>query len=593
MTGRAGPARAVERCLTVRQSILQAAAKLQSASTSIETSFLEVGRRLSGSIEVLERLSVRFGSLQAELESPEMQGATQRLARVAAQIAELDDARQGESQALGDLTGIAAGLRRRINEILREVRTIDVLAINARIIAAGLGAAGTDFVDYIGEVAEPLDLARTNLQRFQDDLKEAQDHLHSAGRSETAFGQRYAQTIATIPRQLADDIAMIASRRQIALAAAAEVAVKSRQLGNDVGKAIAALQVGDATRQRLEHASHLAALITRALDPAGDARLEAPDEPWSDLSEDERVALAAAGCALQAAQLTDMASEFGHNGDTAQASLQALTQKAGDILRGGSVVYGADGSGDAPFMAELEQDVGEAQALFAGFRAARERADQALGSVLEIAKRLATHIRTVRDVETDIRIMGVNATLKCDRLGSIGRSLNAIAYEVTASSGRTASQAGAANADVDRILAAANSVAGAASAEKMEKIAAVTNAMTASIEALRAVAGNFTLAFDALTRDCGEVSNLLSETAASLKAVRDIDGEIRAAAAEFAALARDAAPAPKEARRKLFELVARDYTMAREREVQARIAPETITSIAPPAPQAELDDILF
>jgi len=577
----------------VRQSILQAAARLQSASTTIETSFLEVGRRLGSSIEVLERLSARFGSLRAELESAEMQAATQRLSEVAAQIAELDDARQGEGQALVQLTGIAAGLRRRIDDILREVRTIDVLAVNARIIAAGLGAAGTDFVDYIGEVAEPLELARTNLQRFQDDLKQAQDHLQRAGRGEAAFGERYAQTIATIPRQIADDIAMITSRRQIALGAAAEVAVKSRQLGTDIGKAVAALQVGDATRQRLEHALHLAALIAGLLDPAGGGGNGQPDGPWMDLSDDERVALAAAGCALQAAQLADTASEFGGNGDAAQASLAALTQKAGEILRGGSAVYGADGSGEAPFMAELEQDVGEAQALFAGFRAAREQADQALGSVLEIARRLASHIRTVRDVETDIRIMGVNATLKCDRLGAIGRSLNVIAYEVTASSGRTAAQAGAANADVDRILAAANAVAGAASAEKVEKTAAVASAMTASIDALRAVAENFTLAFDALTRDCGEVSSLLAETVASLGAVHDIDELITTSAADFAALARGAPAAPPDARRKLFELVAADYTMAREREVQARLAPETVTTSAAPAPQAELDDILF
>lgn len=581
----------------MRQSIQQAAARLQSASTTIETGFLEVGRRLGSSIEVLERLAIRFGSLRAELESPDMQAATQRLAGVAAQIAELDDARQGEGQALAHLTGIAAGLRRRIEDILREVRTIDVLAVNARIIAAGLGAAGTDFVDYISEVAEPLDLARTNLQRFQDDLRQAQEHLQSAARGEAAFSERHAQTIATIPRQLADDIAIIASRRHVALTAAAEVAAKSRQLGGDVGKAVAALQVGDATRQRLEHALHLAALIASMFEPADDGRGERRDEPsealWADLSADERRALAAAGCALQAAQLADTASEFGGNGDAVQASLKALTQKAGEILRGGSAVYGAENSGNAPFMAELEQDVAKAQALFAGFRTAREQADQALGSVLEIANRLAIHIRTVRDVETDIRIMGVNATLKCDRLGSIGRSLNAIAYEVTASSGRTATQAGAAHADVERILEAANLVAGAASAEKVQRIAAVTGAMTASIEALRAVAANFTFAFDALTRDCGEVSTLLAETAESLSAVRNLDEQIKASAADFAALARHASAAPPEARRKLFELVARDYTMAREREVQARIAPESITAVAAPEPQAELDDILF
>jgi len=119
----------------------------------------------------------------------------------------------------------------------------------------------------------------------------------------------------------------------------------------------------------------------------------------------ERQALAAAGCALQAAQLVDAADEFSREVGSVHATLGQLSADAHEIVHLSRTIYGTSGHGDGPFLKELEDNVLQAHTLLTGFHAARVSADRAMGSVLEIAARLTEHIGTVRAVESDIRIM--------------------------------------------------------------------------------------------------------------------------------------------------------------------------------------------
>jgi hypothetical protein len=70
----------------MREDILRIAAAVNSAVDLTEGEFLEVGRRLATSVEVLQRLTTQFGTLRVELESHEMQGAADSLLRVAEQV---------------------------------------------------------------------------------------------------------------------------------------------------------------------------------------------------------------------------------------------------------------------------------------------------------------------------------------------------------------------------------------------------------------------------------------------------------------------------------------------------------------------------
>jgi hypothetical protein len=580
---------------TAAAEILRIADAIKCVCGITEDRFLEIGRRLGSSVEVLERLNALFSKLQIELDSPEMRGATEGLAQVAAQVSVLAGTRQDERDALQRLSRIAAGLGSRIDKIHDEVRTIEVLTINARITASTIGLASADFLTYFGEIGKALKVTEINLRHFRDDLKEVNTHLRVASASEADFDARQAATIAVIPQRLSESIRLITTRRHAAAAAAGQVSDRSRHVGDGIARVITALQIGDATRQRMEHVQEVAELLAQILGSDQGAGAAA-DEPWMTLTDPQRQRLVVDGCALQTAQLLDTAEEFGREIASVHSVIAELSADAREVVRLSNATFESAEQNGA-FLSELEADVGQTHALFDGFYASRVSADQTMGSVLEIVTRLAQHIRTVRRVEADISIMGVNATVMSGRMGSVGAALRVVADEVAKSSGRTASESKAATADVENIVSTAKSMVGQEQSDRLAQITAVTELMKTSTTRLRGVAHGLSSALDALRRDGLAVAKHLDDTAASLSVAEDIDSTLRLAAKDFSAIAATlpAADAPAaEAGARMFQLIAARYTMARERDILATIAPGSATAMAaaPPA-QTSIDDMLF
>jgi hypothetical protein len=87
--------------------------------------------------------------------------------------------------------------------------------MNAKIMASGIGSAGTDFLDYVGEVGRSLKLARTHLELFRDDLNRVNNQLHDATSSEAEFNKRYSATMTVVPRQLSDNLDIYRHPRRV------------------------------------------------------------------------------------------------------------------------------------------------------------------------------------------------------------------------------------------------------------------------------------------------------------------------------------------------------------------------------------------
>lgn len=550
--------------------ILATAKALGNAAGVAEETFLDTGRRLGDAAGLLEHLVERFGSLQGELDGDAFRRATGSLSAVAARAAALGGDRRDEHAALDELIGVTTRLRRRIDEIAKEIRTIDVLTINARITASGIGSAGTEFLDYIGGIGRSLAVTNTNLQNFRAELAEVATHLGAASKGESEFSARHAETIAQVPRRLEASIALITDRSRSAAGAAAEVGIRSRRLADGVGRVVMALQCGDATRQRIEHVVATADLLARIAD--ADAR----SGVFAGLDPDARRALVGQGCALQAAQLADAADQLAREIAAVHRSLAHLGDDAREVVRLGHDVYGSASRGDESFLSELEADVSRTRLLFESVRAARDTADGIMAQVKRIAERLVGHIATVRAVEADIRIMGVNATLKSSRLGTIGRPLSVVAEELTRSSARTAAEAVAAGTDVRTIVDTTEALAGERQAARRAEIAGVIDDIGAAISCLHGVGATLAEALASLGRDGTTVVDLLADTAAGLARAETIETALREAATRFAAAAAGAGPLPKGAAADaMLADIASRFTMAREREVHARTAPKS------------------
>ncbi len=576
---------------------------IRSVSTSTEARFLDIGNRLGMAVETIGTLTQTFDLLANELKGENLRDATHELSRIISRVTALARAHDDERGALEQLAELTSRIQHRVGQMGKAVNGIGMLAINARIEAVSIGNAALDFASFTTDVRRTLGLAQTSLDHFTSELGGVGNRLRTAAASQLALAQHQKAAIHSIPGRLAASVSAITDRSKRAVAAASAVTQKSRQVGQRISSAVMALQIGDTTRQRLEHVEYALDILSAIMAPPSDGRAGRHGD-WTALTAAQRHALAGLCCRLQSAQLLDAADEFDQEVRQILSSIQQLSGDARDIMQLGNAAVGASNNQQGTFLGEVEAQVGEVSELLDALGTARREADQVAVSVTEATIRLVSHTSTLKSLEDDIRIMGLNTTLKCGRLGDVGKPLIVIAQELRVYANQIAVEAGAITINLDSIVATAGSLSSGQQEEKSADVSAIATGMASSVSRLRTAGESLADAVTILARDTAGVAELLGDTVARAAMHDDISKIMRQAAAELAKSAadsdgRDGVLMPETGR--MLDLFMGSYTMDRERMVHARYSNGHVGAVAavvrPSAPAraapADLEDVFF
>ena len=583
--------------MPVHAELASVAKRLGTVSSLTEGKFLEIGEKLESSIGTLAILNQTFAQLHQELDSENVRQAAAGIRTAAARVGDLAQAHGAEKDAIGRIGGLAADISQGAATIAAAVKGADVLSIRPRIAAANLGYAAGDFTEFANEITRTLKLAQGTLDRFRQELADTTRNLAEARAGQAALDRDQSGSMQAIPARLSHSIDAIAEGSRRATDAAAAVQEKSRQVSERIASAVAALQIGDKTRQRIEHAEFALNILGAILAAEGD---------WAELDAAQRQELVSLGCRLQAAQMTDAAEDFEREIRQTVAALSQLGGDAREILRLGNTTYGGGGSARGAFLLELKDDVSHAHVLLEAFSAARSSIDGVINAVSQSGASLFRHISMVRSLEADIRIMGLNATLKCGRLGQKGRALSVVAHELRVYANQIQAEAGAVMTGLEQVVTAAETLSKRGDAQGGVEIAAIGDSMTASVQRLGAAGESLAGALVALQRDSTGVASLLDEAAQRMSVREEIGQALTRAAADLAAFA-DASTSPAievspEALR-MLEMVARTYTMVEERVIQDKVVrqffpnaadlPRIADTALPAASAQAVDEMLF
>jgi hypothetical protein len=348
-----------------------------------------------------------------------------------------------------------------------------------------------------------------------------------------------------------------------------------------------ALQIGDATRQRIEHVDFGLGLLPGGSNAAANGS-----------GQSGTPAFVAANYRLQSAQLSDTALEYSTNVRQVADSLANLATEAHTLRRVGNEAYGGSDREGHASIHEVETRVAEALSLFKEFGTAQAEAARVAASVSEATVSLCGHLNEVQSLEADIRIMGLNTTLRCSRLGPEGLPLNLIAQELRSYANEFAKEANALVPEVANVAAIANALRARSEADVEAQIAELADGMETALSPLRAVGEMLGNTVAAMERESVRIAGLFADAAAAIGIEDEIGQALRQAAGGLAAMVpsdeactEDLMPDDEE----LFDLIARGYTMASERLVHERSLGRPCA--AAPAPQAsaeaELEDMLF
>jgi hypothetical protein len=489
-----------------------------------------------------------------ELEGEKPGVALQALLGIAARVTSLGQNQSQENTRFEQIRRLTEAIGGRIGQMKVSLKDVDALAVNSKIAAASIRAPGSDFTSFANEIGRTLQLTRTTLDQFGAELDIVRQHVAVAQTGQQTFDRRQQEAAGSITDRLSATVKSIAQQHERVARASLEVRLGSARVHQRVCDAILALQIGDITRQRLEHADAVLAVV------AGRPGLDA---------DDHRTFVSLAH-RLQSAQLIDAARNFDRDVRQVIDSLNSLAAEARALRTIGDAAYGAADRNGGSFITQLEGQIAEALALFESFETARAEVAGVTATVSDATAGLCGHLRTVQSLEADIRIMGLNTTFKCARIGREGLALSIIAQELRGYANGFAKEAGTLMQEVEAVAGISGLLTSGIAKDQATTTSGGTRAMRDSLVTLRQMGQMLDQAMQELKLDSDRVVRLLVETVSNLAVQAEIGQVLRDAARRLAGLspsgAVNFAELPPAVVQKL-ELIERGYTMANERAV--------------------------
>lgn len=532
-----------------------AADRLARARRTVEGRFLEAGEVLGRAVEGLSALVTALEQLAGAVDAGAVAETTAELNAAADGLMRLPERRGRRREGIARMNTAGRGLGGGIEEMRRNLAYLRAYAINVKITAGGIADAGREFGDFAQEICDCIEAGRGQLDAFEAELRALANTFYAAAAKEQTLADQCADLLPALPNGLRRSAEAMAAQRQRIGQAAVGVSHLARTVQRKVGQALGALQIGDITRQRLEHVDEGLAMLAES----------------RGLTDDQSRRLSAYVHGLLAAQLRAASADFHADVGRIGKAMSGLAVDAREILRLREMAFGDDKAGG--FLGQLESQVGQAVTLVDDMSRADDEARGLGGEVADATARLAERIVGLRDMKTDVQQMALNTTLKCSRIGEPGKPLAVIAVELRLHAGHMETSVQSALTGLDGLTEGASDLSGERDAQ-MEgglAVADIGARLGGAAERLRQAGEAVEADLEQLARQGDAVVDALNSAVARMDFQREIGAVIDAAAQAFDQRAGgfihvDDLEAPLG---DVLERLAKRYTMAQERETHA------------------------
>jgi hypothetical protein len=253
-------------------------------------------------------------------------------------------------------------------------------------------------------------------------------------------------------------------------------------------------------------------------------------------------------------------------------------------------VYGDAGQST---LGAFSAEVHNAVAVLRNCETERHKLEGVAHDVQATVKVLLDHVEAVREIEANMRLVSLNAAVRCAQLGPRGRALNVIARQLRELTGETVIAAESAMESLGQAAALAQSFSAASSGEAAGQVGWLEREAVSAVGLLETVDKRLGDALALLNQDGPVAIRHLGEAAARLSGHAAISETMADARFRLEELAGEPA-APPAAALPLFAHLRKSYTMEAERKIHRDLVPDDAAEApAEPEPGAELDDLLF
>ena len=556
-------------------SLADIGTNLAALAASLDARFVSAGTALASAYDIVERL---VSSLEGVTNAMNRQAATtaiETMRLTADRLTGLPKEQSRRQQGLDMIQASSAELFQHLKQIRRTLSFLHICGHNIKVTAAGADG----FASFADHMFAKLEQAERQVDEFEAEISQLGHSIGKMAAADRLLVHECSAVIPRVPQKLAADALALQQLQDSSAALAEQIAGLARDIRGKVAAALGALQIGDITRQRLEHISESIALL--------DAHIAASDEEPATGRY-----LAGHVTALVAAQAADSVADFLRESGTLSGSLRGI---APDAVRLAEMRQGGGSGGEIQqVLQRLEQDTSEIANVTRQLCAAEADSAKLGHATSRAADSLLGKLKAVNRIQRDVEQMAWNTALQCRGLGADGRGLAVISQEIQSFSRRLAGIWEMVSQSFDRIDSAARTMGDAAPD--------TDDMLLQALEAIRNGSASMEASLSGIDQDALQVGAMLRDTTDDIGCEAEIGPALTRAVEGLTDLANtveirsddEVAEPARQSLAALMEQIAARYTMAREREVHRAFLPAGANDDVPePADASAGDDDLF
>ncbi len=536
---------------------------LEHARSRLEDRFLEGGAVLAAALESVSDMISSLDQITAALGQDTVDATVADLAATTRQLVLLPELHTERQRGMRNLWSLGGTLKTHVDEMLETLRYLRTFAVTVKI----TGAGAAEFAGFADEMLDKIQSGRDQVDDFDARLGALMEQLREACSFGDDLQRQYDGVVPGVTRNLDKDAARMSAYHADVRRVAHELAELVRQVQGKVARVLSALQIGDMTRQRIEHVQFGLDLLAQAGPAAGEGMT----------------------LRLLAAQMEDLLDEFKEGCSTVTSSLAGLAGDTKEVIALGRQARGTSDGGN--FLKALETSVTAARTLVGRVESAGQRTDEVSGSAASIAHELSQAVDSIRSIRSEIQYMTINTSLRCSRMGDAGKPMNVVASELRVFAEQMEVVSARILERLDAIGAAAQEQVGKQGLSGLSLGEALDNALAkirAAGSRMESDLKNLSAKGDHVAREVGRGVSRLDFT----RELGEVLEHCTLALADRAVAAQD--DAENEGSSALAEKIFAKYTMARERQIHRAFFPAeaaVVLAVANPASDDDDEDL--
>ncbi|WP_156392615.1 chemotaxis protein [Rhizobium sp. Root482] len=560
-----------------RSEEMELVSLLEGARSQIEQRFLDGGAVLLSVLDVLNRLLSVLETLTTSLDEDTAHATIGRLADTATQLTALPATEALRQERLSSVAETEKSLGGYIADMLETLRYLRTFATTAKITGAGI----PDFAGFAEEIIARIQAGATQVNTLSGQITALDNTIQLATADGGETLERFQKSVPSIASNLSRNAADLTAQHRRLADLAERVGKLARAVQTKVGTTLSAMQIGDITRQRIEHCQAAFTLL--------EDYLASPEA--TALDRDARTRLTAIVRQLVFDQLREIAADFDRDCATVVKTILGFNTDITGLLGLHQEMETAEGGGAGSAMRTLEADVSAARAVVHVIEQMADRANELGRATVATVRELLDGVETIKLMRTDIQYMALNTNLRCSKLGEEGRAIGVVTAELRFFSGMLDDTA-------QKILTALHSLE--ADATKLSETdspsadeGSLDTRLEEALDRIRNAGDRMERDMDALRACSQDVSTKAATSVTRLDFKADL-GDVLVECANRAGDLVDSGGLDtiglEASLADLGPRIAKAYTMTSEREIHARIF-GTATDMPTAGPAASDDDL--